>query len=309
MSQNLRKTNTFYLVVTIGVLLLSYSFSSAEARGSAFYRPAEWLNRCNLEIESRIKGKTATTAKPWRKDNQYLSTSWAYGLNLTAVSLATGAPRGVAVTPRHVLYTKHYGWHPWPGQTISFLTMENRVVSRVVDQVSYLVAPQKGLDDPDVAVIRLNEDLPASITPMKLVFPSGLKDVVQYTCPVLRIDQENKALLVTADTQDSGYYRNRFFYMKPTSNFYIPRVRPYAAFYEPMVTGDSTSPSILIYRDQFGVTPFLIGQVTFAGDGNGPNHSALSTSIQSAIDSFGDTQSRYRLVFGPYEFSSQKTGP
>jgi len=70
------------------------------------------------------------------------------------------------------------------------------LISRVVDQVKYLGSGNNSNFEIDVAVVRLNEDLPTSITPMKLIAPLGLKDVVQYTYPVLRIDQENKALLL-----------------------------------------------------------------------------------------------------------------
>jgi hypothetical protein len=78
--------------------------------------------------------------------------------------------------------------------------MDNRVIARVVDQVKYLGSSNNSVIDTDVAVIRLAEDLPGSISPLKLITPDGLADVAQYTCPVLRLDQENKALLVAASS-------------------------------------------------------------------------------------------------------------
>lgn len=305
MNCNLPPKSWLFLVAFLGLIGGTFILpsESPERNLAAFYKDSEWLNRCSREIETRIKGRSAALSKPWRNDNQHVATSWANGLNLTSVTIAKGSPRGVAVTPRHVVYTKHFGWHPQPGQTISFLTIDNRIISRVVDQVRYLSLSA----EPDLAVIRLNDDLPGSISPMKIVAPLGLPDVAKYTCPVLRIDQENKALLVAVDyLMSHDYARGRLFYFEPTSTFYIPRVRAFAPFYEPMVRGDSSSPSILIYRDQYGVTPFLLGQVTSAGTGTGPNHSALSFQIQAIIRDFGDTQSKYRIVYGPYEFSGHQ---
>lgn len=268
---------------------------------AAFYSASEWYKRCSAEIDARIFKKDAALTKAWRDDTSYLKSSWAYGLNLTAVAMAKGAPRAVAITPKHLVSTKHYGWHPSKGQTVRFLTMDNRIISRVVDQVVYLGSPNNTVIDTDVAVIRLNEDLPGSISPMKLVALSGAVDVSQWNCPVLRIDQENKALLVGNYATSASSTSASFF--EPTANSSQLTVRSYAPFYESMVTGDSTSSSILIYRDQFGVTPFLWSQVTFAGPGSGPRHSTFASQIQGVIDGFGDTQGLYKIKFGPYEFA------
>jgi len=272
----------------------------AQRKIAAFYTSIEWLNRCSSEIDNRIQGKTASAVMSWRSDTEYLASSWAYGLNLSGVAMARGAPRAVAVTSRHLVSTKHYGWHPWPGQTLNFLTMDNRVIARVVDQVKYLGSSNNSVIDTDVAVIRLAEDLPGSISPLKLITPDGLADVAQYMCPVLRLDQENKALLVAASSYGKQYRGAGF--IKPTSTSYETRIRPYANFYEDMVTGDSTSSSIIIYKDQFGITPFLLSQVTYGGVGKGPNHSSLAAEIQDVINGFGDTGTKYKLVFGPYEY-------
>ena len=284
-----------------------YSFASVKPNGqqrnlTGAFSATEWFRRCSSEINDRIAGKKAKEAITWRNENQYLPTSWAYGLNLTAVSIARASPRGVAVTPRHLLFTKHYGWHAWPGQTIKFLTLENQVVSRVVDQVKYLGSANNSNFEMDVAVVRLTEDLPPSISPMKLVARSELADVAKYSCPILRIDQENKALIVLSDMFPGDFSSIHF-------SFFQPRTEPYAPFYEPMVLGDSTSSSILLYKDLNGVTPFLVSQVTFGGAGSGPNLSTLADDIQATIDSFGDTESQYRLGLGPGEFPTLNPSP
>lgn len=272
-----------------------------ERKLAAFYSSSEWLRRCSVEIDTRITGKTPSAVIPWRNDVQYLTSSWAFGLNLTSIAMAKSSPRPVAITPRHLVSTKHYGWHPKPGQTLRFLTLNNQIVSRTVDRIKYLGSSDNTDFEKDVAVIRLTEDLPESITPMKLIAPNGHADVVQYSCPILRIDQENKALLVQASWRSMSTKIN---FISPSSNGTpSAKSKSYAPYYEPMITGDSSSPSILLYRDQFGVTPFLVSQVTYAGEGMGPGLTNLAWEIQDIIKGFGDTHSKYLLSFGPYEFT------
>jgi hypothetical protein len=269
---------------------------------SALYTDLVWLDRCSSEINKRLTGKDPKTAKTFRNDKQYLTTAWTQGVNLTAVAMAQGTPRPVAITPKHLVSTKHYGWHPWPGQTVNFLTSDNQIISRTVDKVMYLGSADNHVLDLDVAVARLTEDLPSSITPMKIISPAAVTDVAQGGCPVLRIDQENKALLVKSSTQSK--YSNWAYFQTPNPNASTATEFVYAKYYESMVIGDSTSSSIIIYKDQFGITPFLLSQVTFAGVGLGPNYSALSTKIQEVITGFGDTDLKYKIGFGPNEFTS-----
>jgi len=56
-----------------------------------------------------------------------------------------------------------------------------------------------------------------------------------------------------------------------------------------MITGDSSSPSILLMNSPNGVMPILFGLVTYAGPGQGPKVSQLTTQIQGVIQSFGDS--------------------
>jgi len=138
---------------------------------------------------------------------------------------------------------------------------------------------------------------------MKLVAPLGLKDVAQRGCPILRVDQENKSLLVAVDMTPENYLNNFFQFLRPTANASTRSIRPYAPYYESMIPGDSSSPSILLYKTTSGVIPFLISQVTSADLGNGPNLSALAGDIQEVIEQFGDTDIKYRLGVGPEEFT------
>jgi len=148
-----------------------------------------WRESFSRFFMQRICGKDPNVAKNWRSSTQYNPDSWVAGVNLTGITL--NVPRGTAITPRHVIYTKHYGYHGQVGQTLNFLTLDNRLISRKIIGVKYLSTEF----DPDIAVIQLEYDLPGSITPLKVLHPNAANYVALYS-PLLRIDQESKALIV-----------------------------------------------------------------------------------------------------------------
>ncbi|NBX75689.1 MAG: hypothetical protein EBQ92_03980 [Proteobacteria bacterium] len=232
-----------------------------------------WRDAFSLEVIERICNKEPEVAKPWR-GSRYLESSWAHGINLTGVD--NGVPRGTAITSRHVIYTKHYGFHGQVGQEIWFLTVDNRWVSRKIVAVKYL-------DNADVAIARLDSDLPGSITPLKVLDPEAFK-LIPDKIPVLRIQQNSKALIVT---------RRRNSLWPPADTWDWPYKNPaelaYAQYYQGMIRFDSSSPSILLLRNEYGVMPILYGLVTWSGPGDGPQIHTLLSEIQSAIQSFGDS--------------------
>lgn len=208
-----------------------------------------WREAFSRAVMQRICGKDPTAAKPWRTATAYNPNSWIAGINLTAVT--QNVPRGTAITPRHVIYTKHYGYHGQVGQTLNFLTMDNRIISRKIIEVKYLSTTF----DPDVAVVRLDSDLPGSITPMKVLAASANSYAAIYS-PLLRIDQESKALIVQASPSGPQSITVNTTYNPPGSAF--------ALYYENMITGDSSSPSILLMNSADGIMPILFSLVTLS---------------------------------------------
>lgn len=236
------------------VFVFITSFSGFASASNACFKESDgnldtpelfWKEKFSREIWERTCGLDPETAKPLRNDQEYFSTSWAKGIDLTAVTL--NVPRGTAITKKHVIYTKHAGYHAWPGQTLRFLTKENEVINRVVKGYKYL-------DKPDIAIIQLDEDLPESISPMKIISKEG-QDLVFTDTPLLRVNQQSKALVV-----EKGVV---------LGDLKIP-TPPLDQYYEHMVTGDSSSPSILILQTPQGPTPILYSLVTYSGTGNGP---------------------------------------
>ncbi len=250
-----------------------------------------WREAFSRAVMQRICGKDPATAKPWRTATAYNPNSWVAGINLTAVT--QNVPRGTAITPRHVVYTKHYGYHGQVGQTLNFLTMDNRVISRKIIQVKYLSTTF----DPDVAVVRLDSDLPGSITPMKVLTASANSYAAIYS-PLLRIDQESKALLVQASPSGPQAITVNATYNPPGSAF--------ALYYEDMISGDSSSPSILLMNSADGIMPILFALVTYSGPGQGPKIGALLTEIQAAIQGFGDS---HKITTAPPPAAPAPTAP
>lgn len=238
----------------------------------------------------RICGKDPSRAKPWRTATAYNPDSWVAGINLTAIT--QNVPRGTAITPRHVIYTKHYGFHGQVGQTLNFLTMDNRVISRKITEVKYLST----IFDPDLAVARLDSDLPGSITPMKVLHPNATNYAAIFS-PLLRIDQESKALVVQATPSGPQGIT--------TDASLNPPGAAYRLYYEDMVSGDSSSPSILLMNTNNGIMPILFALVTYSGPGQGPRMGANFTQIQSIIESFGDV---HKMVTAP-EPAAPKAAP
>lgn len=249
------------------------TYCAKETANTSTAEQKKWLDAFSFEVMERICEKEVDIAKNWRS-SRYLETSWAHGLNLTGVD--NGVPRGTAITPRHVVYTKHYGFHGQVGETIWFLTMDNRWVFRKIVAVKYLA-------NTDVAVARLDADLPGSITPLKVLDPAAYS-LIPDLIPVLRIDQKSKALLVL---------KKGVGFKQPGESFGTllinPPERAYEQYYQGMIRFDSSSPSILLLRTEHGVMPILYGLVTFGGDGNGPFLHEWIKDIESVIASFGDS--------------------
>lgn len=263
-----------------------------------------WYERCSSEINQRLAQANPDTSKVWRDTSKHLTSSWIHGLNLAAVTHIFNGPRGVAITPKHVLYVKHYGYHPQIGGTVRFLTTDNRLIERKVSGLRYV-----GNDNPsdysiDITVVRLDQDLPGSITPMKLVKPDDLvyANLPVVECPVLRIDQDAKALLVLAAPGKLND-RNARFWNPVFGSLDSELLKTYTKFYENMIPGDSSSPSIAIYKDEHGISPYLLSQVTFGGPGEGTRTANYAADIQRIISGFGDTDPKYQLRFGPYEYA------
>lgn len=252
------------------------TYCAKETAATATPEEKKWLDAFSLEVMERICNKEPEASKQ-RIDlnlSKHLESSWTDGLNLTGVTLG-GYARGTAITPRHVIYTKHYGYHGQVGETLWFLTLDNRPISRKIVAVKYV-------DIDDIAIVRLDSDLPGSITPLRLLDYQAAQQVPSLV-PMLRINQHNKALLV--ERRHNQIWKPGEAFGTVLTN---PPERAYAQYYQDMVRFDSSSPTILLLRNEYGVMPILFSLVTFGGPGSGPALHHTINQIQQVITSFGD---------------------
>lgn len=254
------------------------TFCAKETAPASTPQEKKWRDAFSIEVMERICNKEPEIAKNrinfqnWL-ESKYLETSWDYGIDLTGVQ--HGWPRGTLITSRHMISTKHFSHHPQVGETMWFLSLDNRMISRKVIQIKYL-------DSADLAVIRLDSDVPGSIHPLRVLAPEAFQ-YVPDKIPVWRIEQQFKALIV--EKQGWGFKVPGSSYGDSFTN---PTGRAFAQYYQNMVRFDSSSPSVLILRNEYGVMPILYSLVTFGGVGNGPLLHQHLTDIQNTIASFGD---------------------
>lgn len=99
------------------------------------------------------------------------TTCWPVAVNTSA------AATGCAVTPRHLIVARHV----WPaiGATIRFVTLGNAIVERTVTHRAQL--QDYVFQHQDLAIVRLNMDLPQTITPAKV-----LPETFENQIPLIR---------------------------------------------------------------------------------------------------------------------------
>lgn len=269
-------SSTVNRALTSGEPLVTYCAKETAPANSQ--EEKRWRDAFSFEVMERICNKEPEIAKRRidfqdRSQPKYLDSSWVSGINLTGVQL--GWPRGTAITSRHLIYTKHYAFHGQVGENISFLTMDNRLITRRIIEVKYL-------ENVDLTIARLDSDLPGSITPLKVLDPAAARWVPDLV-PILRIEQQGKALLVMK--KGGGFVRPGENYGTVLTN---PPELAYAQYYQDMIRFDSSSPSILLLRTPNGVMPILYSLVTWGGTGDGPLLHQSLAAIQTTIESFGD---------------------
>ncbi len=201
---------------------------------------------------------------------------WVYPLNLTAISpwnSRGGQTRGgVAITPRHVLVAKHYPLAV--SDTVRFVTAGNVVVDRTVDAI-YNV-PETVAYSKDVQIVRLDSDLPASITPVKFLPANAYEYLPSWDAwplPLIYTNQSERMACAPSKIshQSAADYVASIVTTEP----------PYGVMYEQVIVGDSGSPTFVVING----TPVLICHWTFAG--MGAAHHMMLTEIAATLTTLG----------------------
>jgi hypothetical protein len=231
-------------------------------------------------VDSRIAGKNATTAKSiFTTEDDATPTyvrntdCWAYDLDLTCNSVwnsAVGYPSGktgsgTLITKRHIIFAA--GSEIPEGSTIRFVTNDNVVVERGL--VAIKRHPDYSPYFPDLTIGVLDDDVPNTIKPCKLIDNSILKFLQQNikNIPILSINQDRNALIYDGATITNSYTT----YTEPLyDNNHTIRDQ----YFQPVITGDSGTPQFIIIEDEL----VLLSMFTFGG--LSPAGTSLTYQIQ-----------------------------
>jgi hypothetical protein len=212
-------------------------------------------------VDLRIDGKDSAAASVLFSAGdrvvEWNTRCWAADLawHLTALSVwnSQDGPRraGVLVSPRHLLFAAHFPIAA--GSTVRFLAADGTVVQRTVTAVK--VHPEFKPNYPDVAIGVLDANVPPSISFVK-VLPDDWRRKIPSPggLPVLSLDQWDRAGVrdVAVIGEQSIVYRE-------------PQSPARAAFYHPLIVGDSGKPAFWIIGNEL----VLLNVWTGGGAGSG----------------------------------------
>ena len=216
---------------------------------------------------------------------------WAYGLDLTAISPwnsggGFGIRGGTLISPRHIIFAAHWADIFSVDETLEFVTQDNDVITRTISARS-LYPTYATLSYPDIGVALLDEDVPSSITFVKVLpddwedyfpvpaVPPGYSIFESYDVlrmlriPLLITDQEEKALVLNTTT-----FGDRYLYPAPpaepqaTIYWEAPGDDARLLYYEAIVGGDSSSPVCMIINDEL----VLLATVGASSSGSSCTH-------------------------------------
>jgi hypothetical protein len=176
---------------------------------------------------------------------------------------------GTLVTPRHVLFSTHYGIPI--NSTIIFVTSANEVISRTV--IATTIAHN------DISVGMLDSDVPSSIKHYK-VLPTDYRKYATPGVPVIEFTQRETALLAIYEGTTISTYDYGLVYF---SCYGIPFNPAQQLWYNTIIIGDSGNPTFF-YIDGEEILASLF-YYPFAGVSVGIH----ADKINEAISRLGST--------------------
>jgi hypothetical protein len=252
-------------------------------------------HHCENAVNSRIQDATTAMLPIFSVQNHTTQTyvrntnCWIYDLSQQATCISPwnstgGITRaGTLITPRHFIFAAHYELSV--GATVRFISADNQVVNRTM--LARRRHPSYSPYWPDLTVGVLDQDVPESITPCKVLpsnyeafFPTGTTHIA-----TLGLDQEEKALVTDLS------YLNQFY-----AGFKTPNLPYEQVLYESKIVGDSGNPAFLIINNNL----VLLTCWTFGGAGAGtfitPQISAINQMIVDVDTLAGNGGTGYTLT-------------
>ena len=234
-------------------------------------------------VTSRIAGESAETAMPVfssidddsGEHGAYTRNTdcWLSDIDLTAFPVYTETHNGgIAITPRHVFFCGHH--MPTSGE-IRFVTNGDVVAWATVSDSAKQTNPLGALTPyDDFGVALLNEDLPATITPVSVMPSNWGSFLANYYAAdnmlCVWFNQDSKAVVGRI-----GYFSN-----DRMQTVVKPSNEPQVNFWLNGVNGDSSAPTCLVLDGELVLTGALSnGGTNCSGPAFGPNYDAIATLV------------------------------
>ena len=209
-------------------------------------------------VDARLAGKTPATALPYFLGYPALVSGpqtnalaanpgcWAADVDFSCESPwndeAKNRKSGTLVSPIHMLLANHHK-PPEPGTNFWFRAPDGTVHVRNIQAKRRIVSAP----DTDLVVALLDEPLPPSISPAKIL-PANFREHLGtgLGLPAVSLDQEGK-ILVSEIVELAGEEEDGW---PSWAESRLPLDPTRAAFYELLVAGDSSNPKFLLLEDQ-----------------------------------------------------------
>jgi len=245
-------------------------------------------------VDKKIAGLNPTNSLRIFNENCYATTNfirntncWAYSYDLTCISPWNSYSKhlraGTLITPRHVLFAAHFDQIP-TNRVLWFIDQQSNVVARTLvakkqhplyEKIPIYPGATNVIQHyPDLTVGLLDSDVPTNCIGFAKVLPDDFRNYLGTgeRLPVLRLDQEEKALIGDAtvlSTEQPQY----------NANFTIPSDLVRQQYYESLTTNDSGNPAFLILNQQL----VLLTVWTGMGPGYGTSVTAFKGDINQLI--------------------------
>ena len=209
-------------------------------------------------VDARLAGKAPATALPFFRGYPALVPGpqtnalaanpdcWAADVDFSCESPWNGEAKnrksGTLVSPVHMLLANHHK-PPEPGTNFWFRAPDGTTHVRSIVAKRRIVSTP----DTDLVVALLDEPLPPSIAPAKIL-PENFREHLGsgLGLPAVSLDQEGK-ILVSEIVELAGEEEDEW---PSWAESRVPLDPTRAAFYEDLVTGDSSNPKFLLLGDE-----------------------------------------------------------
>lgn len=260
---------------------LVYKINSRSEIGSVVDTFLSWANgslahHSTNAIDNLIGNKTATNIYTTANGSSFIRNSncWISDVDTSCASPWNSSynnlTAGTLISPRHIMFCRHYNFYPSIGSTIYFVSSSGQVVTKTLSSIQHVTSPNRPID---IAIGYLNSDVPNNIKYAKILPANWLTYLPQINIikkiPIFWFNQNENASIYELTRLDE--------------NFISYPSQKYANFFLPIIRFDSGSPFFMLINNE----PVLLG--VLIGGGAGTFVSSCINEINSTMSSLGGT--------------------